>query len=128
MVDGWKTLLLPLESDPTQAVSLFYQDHEIDSDEQMDDAEVLKSKAKRAIFDVSFSQLGRCQIDTFCQERRFDLMIRSETALNSEDQRELTTLFHGALDIAGLTGEIGFSVGGFFEPMLSHKGARELQT
>ena len=128
LVEGWKTLLMPVESEPMQAVSFFYQDQAIDSDDQTDDSQPKDDKAQRAVFDVSFSQLGRCQIDAFCQERRFDLMIRSERALADQDQQEIAALFKGALDIAGLGGEIGFSVGGFFEPARSLLEARDLHT
>jgi hypothetical protein len=80
------------------------------------EAEVDKPWAQRAVFDVDFSQIGRCQIDALCQDRRFDLLLRSERALAPAHRQQITDLFHSACEIAGLTGEIGYRQGEFVEP------------
>lgn len=128
LADGWKSLTLPLGSDQSQAVSLYFRGHDLDPDDEASDEEAEQQRAQRAVFDVSFSQLGRCQIDVLCQERRFDLLIRSEKDLGPEDRRDVAELFVSACEIAGMKGEIGFNVGNFFDPVRSCAVATELRT
>ena len=128
LADEWKSLTLPFGSDQSQAVSLYFRGHDLDPDDEVSGEEADNKRAQRAIFDVSFSQLGRCQIDVLCQEQRFDLLIRSEKSLDPEDRQHLAALFVSACEIAGMKGEIGFNVGGFFEPERLSSVARELRT
>ncbi len=128
LADGWKSMTLPLGSDQSQAVSLYFRDHDLDPDDEASDEEAEQKKAQRAIFDVSFSQLGRCQIDALCQEHRFDLLVRSEKPFGPKDRQDVATLFVSALEIAGMKGEIGFHVSSFFEPVRSVSLGRELKT
>ncbi len=126
--DGWKSLTLPLGTDPNHAVSFYFRGHELDPDDEAPDGDVGSGAAKRALFDVSFSQIGRCQIDVLCQEQRFDFLIRSESSLRSEDRQDLANIFASACEIAGMKGEIGFGVGSFVEPARSPGGPTELRT
>lgn len=116
MADGWKSLTLPVGSDPAQAVCLFHRDHCLDPDDDTPSSSEEGRDAKRAVFDVSLSHLGRCQIDALCQRHRFDLLVRSEKPLADHEQREITALFTAACEISGMTGDIGFRDGPFFEP------------
>ncbi|MEM9627025.1 MAG: hypothetical protein AAGA21_12390 [Pseudomonadota bacterium] len=126
--DGWKSLTLPLGTDQNHAVSLYFRGHELDPDDEASHGEADPDGAKRALFDVSFSQIGRCQIDVLCQERRFDFLIRSEKPIRSEDRQDLTDIFVSACEIAGTKGEIAFNVGSFFEPARSSVISKELRT
>ena len=128
LADGWKSQALPLGSDQSQAVSLFYRDQHFDPEEESSDEDAEHSKTQRAVFDVTFSRLGRCQIDTLCQERRFDLLIRSERSLPPDDQQHIASLFASASEIAGLHGDIAFKVGSFFEPPRSPITLQDLRT
>lgn len=116
LTDGWRSMTLPLGVDPAQAIMINYRENSLDYDSESSDDDTNETPAKRAIFDVDFSHLGRCQIDTLCQEQRFDLLIRSERQLDHPVEREITSLFLSACEIAGLTGEVGFQHGHFVEP------------
>ncbi len=128
LADDWKSLTLPLGSDHNQAVALYFREHDLDPDDEGSGEKAEQERAERAVFDVSFSQLGRCQIDVLCQEQRFDLLIRSEKPFGSEDRQDVAALFVSACEIAGMKGEIGFKVGGFFEPERSSAVGHELRT
>lgn len=116
LADGWKGMAVPVGSDPAQAVYLYFREHQWAPDGQSSEADEDGMDAKRAVFDVSFSHLGHCQIDALCQPHRFDLLVRSERTLAYEDQQEITSLFNAACEISGMKGEIGFREGLFFEP------------
>lgn len=128
LADGWKSVTLPLGPDPAQAVHLFHRDHDLDPDGQDAEGDVEGDEARRAVFDVSFSRLGRCQLDVLCQEQRFDLLVRSENALASDDQQEIQAIFTSACEIAGMSGEIGFRVGHFLDLPRSRAAATDLRT
>lgn len=128
LAEGWKSQTLPLGSDQGQAVSLFYRDQDFDPDEDTASEDVEHGKTQRAVFDVTFTRLGRCQIDTLCQEHRFDLLIRSERPLPLDDRQQIIDLFASASEIAGLHGDIAFKVGSFFEPVRSSRAVQDLKT
>jgi|GEM_PF-6071440 len=126
--EGWKGQTLPLGTDQSQAVFLYFRDQALDPDDQAFDEEAEQAETQRAVFDVSFSQLGRCQIDALCQERRFDLLIRSEKSLPEVDRQDIAALFASASEIAGMHGDIVFKVGSFFEPARSPLAVQDLRT
>lgn len=128
LAEGWKSLTLPIGTDQTQAVCFYYRDHDLDPDGEGGEELTDGREAQRAVFDVSFSRLGRCQIDALCQERRFDLLIRSERPLMQQDRQDIAGLLASACEIAGVSGEIGFRVGSFFEPERSSAGGKDLRT
>ena len=128
LAEGWKSLTLPIGTDQTQAVCLYYRDHALDPDGEGSEETTEGGEAQRAVFDVSFSRLGRCQIDALCQDRRFDLLIRSESPLKQQDRQDIAGLLASACEIAGVNGEIGFRVGSFFEPARSSAGGKDLRT
>jgi len=128
LAEGWRSTMLPLGSDPAQAIFLFHRDHDLDADDEGAELGGSEEKAKRAVFDVSLSKLGRCQIDALCQEHRFDLIVRSENTLPDNEQQEIAAIFVCACEIAGLQGEIGFRVGQFFEPPRSSKPPTDVRT
>ncbi len=128
LADGWKGQMLPLGSDAAQAVFLYHRDHDLDTDGGHGGPEPEGEEAKRAVFDLSLSRLGRCQIDALCQGQRFDLIIRSEQAFGVDDRRNIASIFVSALDIAGMNGEIGFKVGQFFDPPRLSNAATDLKT
>ena len=128
LADGWKGQTLPLGSDPAHAVSMYFRDHDLDPDDDASGNDGDHAETQRAVFDVSFSRLGRCQIDALCQRQRFDLLVRSERAFLADDQQDIAALFNAALEIAGMQGEIGFKVGSFFEPARSSTASKDVRT
>lgn len=129
LTEGWKSLTLPIGQDQAQAVCCYFRHNEFDPDEEgSDGGDDRREDAERAIFDVSLSQLGRCQIDALCQERRFDLLIRTEERLSEADRQDIASLFLSASEIAGMNGDIGFKVGGFFEPVRWSAAPKDFRT
>jgi len=128
LVEGWRSTNLPLGPDPAQAIMIHCREHHPEHQSDGDQADTEDVTAQRAVFDINFSRLGRCQIDALCQEQRFDLLVRSEKALDHEHQQEITTLFSSACEIAGLTGEIGFRHGQFVEPALTSRSTKTVTT
>ncbi|MEZ5930550.1 MAG: hypothetical protein R3F54_01075 [Alphaproteobacteria bacterium] len=128
LTDGWKSLTLPLGLDQSQAVALYFREQTLDPDGESTGEEGGRNETQRAVFDVSFSRLGRCQIDALCQERRFDLLIRSESTLPGDDQDTITTLFASSCEISGMHGEIAFKVGSFFEAARSPVATQDFRT
>ncbi len=116
LADGWRSTTLPLGADAAQAVTVHQREHNLNHYPEDNDDETDDTKAQRAVFDITFSHLGRCQIDAYCEEERFDLLVRSERILDSTDQQQITNLFASACEIAGLKGEISYRHGQFFEP------------
>jgi hypothetical protein len=128
LADGWKSMTLPLGHDQAQAVMFYVRDQVLDPEDHGASQEAEPDEIQRAVFDVSFSQLGRCQIDVLCQDKRFDLLMRSDDVLSSRDQQTISALFRSACDIAGVTGEINFKVGDFFEPARVPAPSRDVMT
>ena len=126
--EGWKGMVFPMGADASEAIYFYHRDQLRESNDESSDEPADKTESSRAVFDVSFSQLGRCQVDALCQSRRFDLLIRSERAFPRGDQRDMACLFLAACDIAGMHGEIGFEIGHFFEPPRSQVKSRDLRT
>jgi hypothetical protein len=116
LAEGWRSTTLPLGTDPAQAVMIYHREHNPDTETGEHATDANDVMAQRAIFDISFSRLGRCQIDALCQEQRFDLLMRSEKPLDHAHQLAITDLFTSACEIAGLKGEIGYRHGQFIEP------------
>lgn len=128
LADGWKGLTLPLGSDQGQAVALYFRDHDLDPEDEGQNGDADHAETQRAVFEVSLSRLGRCQIDALCQNQRFDLQIRSENPLAQNVQQDIAALFISACEIAGMNGEIGFKIGNFFEPARSSATTKTVQT
>ncbi len=128
LAEGWRSTALPLGSDSEQALMIHWRENHLDHQSNGDQADAKEVTAQRAVFDISFSRLGRCQIDAFCQERRFDLLVRSEQPFDRKDQEEITGLFSTACEIAGLSGEIGYRHGQFVEPAMISRSAKTVTT
>lgn len=108
--NGWRLFLLPLGFEGTPALRLYLRDDQPEPEGGSDRGGERSPAAKRAIFELEFSHLGRCQVDALCQEQRFDLIVRTEQTLAPDLQRDLRVLFVAARDAAGLGGELGFRV------------------
>jgi hypothetical protein len=109
---GWRVLLLPLGFEGAPLLRLHLREDSSDRDGSGTDDEVDRSGvARRAVFEVEFGALGRCQIDALCQARRFDLLVRTEQPLPPELRREIRELYGAARDAGGLVGTARFRAG-----------------
>lgn len=128
LTDGWRSTTLPLGPDPAQAIMINYREQSFDRESEPGEDDLDESPTQRAIFDVGFSHLGRCQIDALCQEQRFDLLVRTEQPLDHPVQEEITSIFLEASEIAGLSGEIGYQHGNFVHPATKKTLAKTMIT
>lgn len=65
-------------------------------------------KQTRFIIDVTFTRLGKMQLDGFVQAQQFDLIVRSEQPLGSALRDELRGAFGSALEATGYHGQLLF--------------------
>jgi hypothetical protein len=110
--DGWRTLALPLGQDPAQALWIHVRMEDQARRDGGDSPDRVEDRPRRALFDIDFSHLGRCQLDAHCQGRRFDLVMATERAIPGEDWEVIAALYLAALDGAGLGGELRFRAPG----------------
>jgi hypothetical protein len=103
---GWRLLLLPFGVEPADWLKLYLGEDALEGERQASEAEA--ASARRAIFELELSHLGRCQLDALCHGQRFDLMVRSERAFDASLQSEIRAAHQEALDAAGWSGAIGF--------------------
>lgn len=62
----------------------------------------------RFIFDLSLSRLGDIQLDGYLQDKRLDLVVRTQNAFSLPMQQTMRQAYTGALDQANLSGELNF--------------------
>jgi len=62
----------------------------------------------RLLIDVELSRLGAIQLDGLAQPRRFDLIVRTRSALPATMRDDIAAIFDEARAIGGLAGEIAF--------------------
>ena len=75
-----------------------------------------REKGTRFLLDLTLSRLGPMQFDGLVkrQHKRFDLIIRTETALSGEIRRDIDALFINGLLNFGLEGSVAFQPDGRF--------------
>ena len=71
-------------------------------------------EATRFVIKLELSNLGRLQLDGLVQERRFDLILRSERLLAADLRQDLSAIMGASLGATGLEGELVFESGGRF--------------
>ena len=103
---GWRLLLLPFGAEPTHGLKLYLGEDAMEGERHT--AEAGPAVARRAVFELDLSHLGRCQLDVLCHGQRFDLIVRSERAFDAPLESEIRAAFHETLDAAGWSGAIGF--------------------
>jgi hypothetical protein len=109
---GWRVLVLPLAFEGAPLLRLYVREDPCDKDGSGTEHDADRSDAaRRAVFEVEFGALGRCQIDVLCQARRFDLLVRTEQPLSRDLRREIREVYLAARDAAGLVGTAHFGSG-----------------
>ena len=105
---GWRVLVMPLGVEDPNALRLYLRDVPPERERAARPMRGRRSPGQRAVFDVEFSELGRCQLDVLCQARRFDLAVRTGEPLDTGLQDEIRSLFRAACSLAGWAGEVEF--------------------
>jgi hypothetical protein len=109
---GWRVLLLPLAFEGAPLLRLYLREDPADANDGCPDHEADGPRgSRRAVFEVEFGALGRCQIDVLSQARRFDLLVRTEQPLPPDLRSDIRELYVAARDAAGLLGTARFRAG-----------------
>jgi len=103
---GWRLLLLPFGAEPAHGLKLYLGEDAMEGERHTAEAE--PAAARRAVFELDLSHLGRCQLDVLCHGQRFDLIVRSERAFDAPLESEIRAAFQEVLDAASWSGAIGF--------------------
>ncbi len=109
---GWRVLVMPFGVEDPSPLRLCLRDLPSDQEHGSRPGWERRSGARRAIFEVELSELGRCQVDVLCQVRRFDLAVRSERPLAAAVQHDIRELLEAACAIAGVAGNVEFRAAG----------------
>lgn len=112
VIGEWRSYQVPLH-DQGQLQPLFIYVHH-NAPRQHRDGETAAAaadpakKQTRFIIDVTFTRLGKMQLDGFVQAQQFDLIVRSEQPLGSALRDELRGAFGSALEATGYHGQLLF--------------------
>ncbi len=110
VVGAWRSYPLPLYAQQQfQALTLYVHS----------DREARKERANgasgigriRFLIDMRLSKLGAMQVDGFVQQKKLDMILRSETTMPEGLHHELRAAYIKALEAVGYTGALNFQVG-----------------
>lgn len=110
----WRTLTLPfMNQGQIEPIRLYMRDR--DSSGENGDGD--SGKPKRFIIETDFSRLGPMQFDGLTQDKRVDVVVRSQRDLADDAKREIEALFADTVTAMGLTGRVDFRVVTAFDPL-----------
>jgi hypothetical protein len=107
--DGWSSATLPVLVDGAiEPIRMFYRRNREDRRSESEDV-----NDRRLVIDLTFSRLGRVQVDTLVHSssRRLDVIVRSEHALSPQARDEIRSLVGVASELSGVAGGVGFRTG-----------------
>ncbi|MEJ0062851.1 MAG: hypothetical protein WDO70_06525 [Alphaproteobacteria bacterium] len=107
-VGNWRVYHLPWQDQGQLTQMHIYVHH---NDERQQDQQEKDEKQTRFVIDVTFTRLGVLQLDGFVQQKKFDLMLRSEQPLEQTLRHELQAAFANTLSATGYTGTLLFQQG-----------------
>ncbi|MCD8497772.1 MAG: hypothetical protein LRZ85_06640 [Alphaproteobacteria bacterium] len=100
----WRALPLPMAwQNEIQKTSIYFRHEEDDSAD-----EAKGSKGTRFIMDLSLTRLGPVQLDGLFRDKGFDVILRTAEPFTAAARQTMRALFHGALEVEGLTGDLSF--------------------
>lgn len=110
---AWRTYLIPvMEGGEPRQIRFFHRNLG-----QNDGDGNARERDSRFLVDIDLSRLGAMQLDGLLQGRRFTLVLRTATLLESKARHQLSEIFRDGCECAGLTGEIGFGGADGFVPL-----------
>lgn len=100
----WRAIPLPMFwENEIHKITLFMR-REQDSQSQKDS----ENGQTRFIFDLNLTRMGDIQIDGLLQDKRLDLILRSQMSLSKSMQHHMRQLYKNALDQSDMTGDLTF--------------------
>ncbi|MBP2290365.1 hypothetical protein [Azospirillum rugosum] len=108
----WRPFVLPM-FDANGPLPIRLHIHPIKGDEEEDGGRKGKrdGKGSRFLLDLELSRLGPLQLDGLVQPNRFDLILRSHTALAPELRLDLIQIFADSIRAVGYVGGLSFQSG-----------------
>lgn len=113
--DGWRVMAMPFHmGERIEQMQLAWRhghgEEDDTSNRKADDA------GTRFLLDLSFTRLGHTQLDGLVRKetQKFDLIVRTENALDGPQRDDIRAIFHQALAIAKLGGALNFQNGSRF--------------
>ncbi|MGA0393757.1 MAG: DNA polymerase III, partial [Rhodospirillales bacterium] len=100
----WRHMLIPLNTgDAIEQIHMFMR-------QRKQEQEGGGNTETRFVIDVGLSRLGRIQLDGLIgeQNKRLDLIIRSQNPLPNQMQNDIRTIYVNTGGITGLTGGLSF--------------------
>ncbi|MCC9624150.1 hypothetical protein LPB41_20915 [Thalassospira sp. MA62] len=110
--DGWRVMAMPFNmGEKIEQVQLAWRQGGHDDDDGEDE-----DPGTRFLLDLSFSQVGHTQLDGLVkgEDNQFDLIIRTENQLQSQNRDDIRGIFREALQISGYKGHLLFQDGSRF--------------
>ena len=110
--DGWRVMPMPFQmGDRIEQVRLAWRhgDGENEKGEK-------EEPGTRFLLDLSFSEVGHTQLDGLVkgEDNKFDLIVRTENPLQSDNRDDIRGIFREALQISGYKGHLIFQDGSRF--------------
>ena len=112
-VDAWRPLPIPMQlGDQLMRLQWFYRHPQDDyqAPEQQEEG-IQKKRKTRFLLNVPKTGLGDIQIDGLIQERKLDLILRTEDTLMSHMETAIRGRYNAALEVTGMVGGIDFQSG-----------------
>lgn len=110
--DGWRVMPMPFQmGERIEQVRLAWR-HGDDENEKGEREE----PGTRFLLDLSFSEVGHTQLDGLVkgEDSKFDLIVRTENPLQSDNRDDIRGIFREALQISGYKGHLIFQDGSRF--------------
>jgi len=115
---AWRSFLIPVHDGAVQFVRFFVRRKRKRSGPDSD-----PDSTTRFLVEVELSRLGAMQLDGLVKPKKFDLIIRSRTALDPAMRREIAKIFDDALAASGHRGALTFQAGPRFAASPAQGGA-----
>ena len=106
----WRPFVLPM-FDANGPLPIRLHIHPIKGDDEDGRKGKRDGKGSRFLLDLELSRLGPLQLDGLVQPNRFDLILRSHTALAPELRLDLIQIFADSLRAVGYVGGLSFQSG-----------------
>ncbi|MBP2314114.1 hypothetical protein [Azospirillum soli] len=119
----WRPYTLPMmDSNGPKPIHLYV--HPVNDEEDGGDKREGGPKGSRFLLDLDLSRLGPMQLDGLVRPNRFDLILRSHTALPPEFRLDLIQIFADSIRAVGYTGGLSFQSGAKCWVKLTRAGSR----
>lgn len=106
----WRAISMPLmqQDQHIHLIQLFLRQQAHDGDENESGDAAGRAKTTRFILNLHLSRMGEMQLDGFVQQKRFDLILRSEEKLPADIRQEILQKFAAGLAQTGMEGGLRF--------------------